>query len=234
LHDSTKKLSRKTQCFPLDYCEISYKISLVAGAAWWSMASHLAAQDYLARLQATGLNFPSLGSPADLQYASLGLPPHSSSHHKSSKNSKGASSTSLSKSKDNKLPSPSPLPKLDGRLDHPTVKANSSMSNSKSSGKYSSSSGVSGLTIQPSMKLPNSSEKKTKVNDINYLKPMDKKTTASVSSSVKVSSSSSPSIFTSPLSLASNYDKSVANTLSTQSSSDSISGSSLPSSSILR
>jgi hypothetical protein len=204
-----------------------------ASAAWWSMASHLAAQDYLARLQATGLNFPSLGSPADLQYASLGLPPHSSSHHKSSKNSKGASSTSLSKSKDNKLPSPSPLPKLDGRLDHPTVKANSSMSNSKSSGKYSSSSGVSGLTIQPSMKLPNSSEKKTKVNDINYLKPMDKKTTASVSSSVKVSSSSSPSIFTSPLSLASNYDKSVANTLSTQSSSDSISGSSLPSSSIL-
>jgi hypothetical protein len=84
------------------------------------------------------------------------------------------------------------------------------------------------------MKLPNSSEKKTKVNDLNYLKPMDKKTTASVSSSVKVSSSSSPSIFTSPLSLASNYDKSVANTLSTQSSSDSISGSSLPSSSILR
>ena len=83
------------------------------------------------------------------------------------------------------------------------------------------------------MKLPNNSEKKTKVNDLNYLKPMDKKTTTSASSGVKVSSSS-PSIFTSPLSLASNYDKSVANTLSTQSSSDSLSGSSLPSSSILR
>ncbi|RZC05013.1 bromodomain adjacent to zinc finger domain protein 2B, partial [Asbolus verrucosus] len=206
-----------------------------ASAAWWSMASHLAAQDYLARLQATGLNFPSLGTPADLQYASLGLPPHSSSHHKSSKNSKGGSSTPLPKSKDSKLPSPSlssSLPKLDGRLDHPAVKTNSSMPNSnKSSGKYPS--GVSGLTIQPSMKLPNSSEKKTKVNDINYLKPMDKKTTTSASSGVKVSQTSSPSIFTSPLSLASNYDKSVANTLSTQSSSDSISGSSLPSSSIL-
>ncbi|XP_063919473.1 bromodomain adjacent to zinc finger domain protein 2B-like isoform X4 [Zophobas morio] len=206
-----------------------------ASAAWWSMASHLAAQDYLARLQATGLNFPSLGSPADLQYASLGLPPHSS-HHKSSKSSK-ASSTPLSKSKDGKLSSPSPtlpspIPKLDGRVDHSSLKANSSMSNSKPPGKYSSPPGVAGLSIQASMKLPNNSEKKTKVNDLNYLKPMDKKTTTSASSGVKVSSSS-PSIFTSPLSLASNYDKSVANTLSTQSSSDSLSGSSLPSSSIL-
>lgn len=31
------------------------------------MASHLAAQDYLARLQASGLNFPPLGDP----YAAL-------------------------------------------------------------------------------------------------------------------------------------------------------------------
>ncbi|XP_021208328.1 bromodomain adjacent to zinc finger domain protein 2B isoform X5 [Bombyx mori] len=38
-----------------------------ASAAWWSMASHLAAQDYLARLQASGLNFPPLGDP----YAAL-------------------------------------------------------------------------------------------------------------------------------------------------------------------
>ncbi|XP_045782477.1 bromodomain adjacent to zinc finger domain protein 2B-like isoform X11 [Maniola jurtina] len=38
-----------------------------ASAAWWSMASHLAAQDYLARLQASGLNFPHLGDP----YAAL-------------------------------------------------------------------------------------------------------------------------------------------------------------------
>ncbi|XP_050669152.1 bromodomain adjacent to zinc finger domain protein 2B-like isoform X8 [Leptidea sinapis] len=38
-----------------------------ASAAWWSMASHLAAQDYLARLQASGLNFPQLGDP----YAAL-------------------------------------------------------------------------------------------------------------------------------------------------------------------
>ncbi|KAG6447292.1 hypothetical protein O3G_MSEX004836 [Manduca sexta] len=38
-----------------------------ASAAWWSMASHLAAQDYLARLQASGLNFPPLADP----YAAL-------------------------------------------------------------------------------------------------------------------------------------------------------------------
>ncbi|XP_049882484.1 bromodomain adjacent to zinc finger domain protein 2B-like isoform X4 [Pectinophora gossypiella] len=34
-----------------------------ASAAWWSMASHLAAQDYLARLQASGLSFPPLNDP---------------------------------------------------------------------------------------------------------------------------------------------------------------------------
>ncbi|XP_041988542.1 uncharacterized protein LOC121739961 isoform X4 [Aricia agestis] len=38
-----------------------------ASAAWWSMASHLAAQDYLARLQASGLNFPPMADP----YAAL-------------------------------------------------------------------------------------------------------------------------------------------------------------------
>ncbi|XP_015837092.1 bromodomain adjacent to zinc finger domain protein 2B isoform X4 [Tribolium castaneum] len=173
-----------------------------ASAAWWSMASHLAAQDYLARLQATGLNFP-LGSPADLQYASLGLPPPS--HHKSKGGSKGV--PPLHKAKD----------ALDGRLDA-TPKANSSMPNSKP--KYPGA----GLSVQ-SMKLP--SDKKAKVNDLNYLKPMDKKT--SVSSSARVTTSS-PSIFTSPLSLASNFDKS-ANTISTQSSSDSISGA--PTTSIL-
>lgn len=62
-----------------------------AGAAWWSMASHLAAQDYLARLQASGLNFPGLGNPAD-PYAALGLS-SLGGHHKS-KNSKGNSSLS--------------------------------------------------------------------------------------------------------------------------------------------
>lgn len=42
-------------------------ICLFPGAAWWSMASHLAAQDYLARLQATGLNLSPLNDP----YAAL-------------------------------------------------------------------------------------------------------------------------------------------------------------------
>lgn len=159
------------------------------------MASHLAAQDYLARLQATGLNFPSLGSPADLPaYASLGLPPPS--HHK--KNVKGGVAPPIAKPKD----------KLDG----------ASMNNAKS--KYA----APGLSIQPTLKP---SDKKPKVNDLNYLKPMDKKT--SVSSSARVTTSS-PSIFTSPLSLASSL--SATNTQCTQSASDSISGT--PATSILR
>lgn len=57
------------------------------------MASHLAAQDYLARLQASGLNFP-MGGPAD-PYAALGLPSLASmQQHKS----KGSSSKSMSRS----------------------------------------------------------------------------------------------------------------------------------------
>lgn len=64
------------------------------GAAWWSMASHLAAQDYLARLQASGLNFPGL-NPAD-PYSALGLQSLSGHHNKPSKNSKSGSSLSSS------------------------------------------------------------------------------------------------------------------------------------------
>nr|XP_032525130.1 uncharacterized protein LOC116776136 [Danaus plexippus plexippus] len=45
----------------------SLSLHPAASAAWWSMASHLAAQDYLARLQASGLSFPPLGDP----YAAL-------------------------------------------------------------------------------------------------------------------------------------------------------------------
>ncbi|CAK1548954.1 unnamed protein product [Leptosia nina] len=80
-----------------------------ASAAWWSMASHLAAQDYLARLQATGLNLSPLGDP----YATLsalsgsGLkqskPPKQTSRNERS----GRSSTSSSMSNKDKSPATS-------------------------------------------------------------------------------------------------------------------------------
>lgn len=187
--------------------------SLFTGAAWWSMASHLAAQDYLARLQASGLSFPSLGNPADLPYSTLGLP-SLASHHKSSKNSKSSLSRSQSNSKSSSHLSSSSV-KLDGRLDQSSAKPNISMSGTRGSSSTSQSSHnsqkySSGLTIQPSMKLPstNSSGDKhrQKVNDLNYLNKLDKPKCTGVSSSAKVSCPS-PSIFTSPLSLASNSDK---------------------------
>lgn len=96
---------------------------MCVGAAWWSMASQLAAQDYIARLQASGLNFPTL-NPAD-PYGSLGLPSLSSHHKSSSKSSsKNSSSSSLSKSSGGSKGKTSATAlslqagaKLDGRLD---------------------------------------------------------------------------------------------------------------------
>nr|XP_049700157.1 uncharacterized protein LOC110373752 isoform X3 [Helicoverpa armigera] len=81
------------------------------GAAWWSMASHLAAQDYLARLQASGLNFPPLADP----YAALsalsgsgGLKQPQKPGKLSSRNERsGRSSTSSSASTKDKSPSTS-------------------------------------------------------------------------------------------------------------------------------
>ncbi|KAH9639525.1 hypothetical protein HF086_006498 [Spodoptera exigua] len=80
-----------------------------ASAAWWSMASHLAAQDYLARLQASGLNFPPLADP----YAALsalsgsgGLKQPQKPGKLSSRNERsGRSSTSSSQSTKDKSPS---------------------------------------------------------------------------------------------------------------------------------
>ncbi|CAD0206625.1 unnamed protein product [Chrysodeixis includens] len=82
-----------------------------ASAAWWSMASHLAAQDYLARLQASGLNFPPLADP----YAALsalsggaGLKQPPKPGKLSSRNERsGRSSTSSSASTKDKSPSTS-------------------------------------------------------------------------------------------------------------------------------
>ncbi|XP_072937483.1 uncharacterized protein [Epargyreus clarus] len=80
-----------------------------ASAAWWSMASHLAAQDYLARLQASGLNFPPLGDPYSALSAlsTAGLKQPSKSSKPPSRNDRsGRSSVSSSTSKD-KSPSTS-------------------------------------------------------------------------------------------------------------------------------
>ncbi|XP_065166664.1 bromodomain adjacent to zinc finger domain protein 2B isoform X6 [Atheta coriaria] len=159
-----------------------------ASAAWWSMASQLAAQDYLARLQASGLNFPGL-NPAD-PYAALGLPslPGAGGHHKSSK------SKSLPKNSKDKNSSHS-----NSNSKHDAAKNNS---NSKASNaKYST---ASGLTIHPTSsastmmannvggsheKRRNNSHKSN--NSANSLKSLVPPRTAT------------SSIFTSPLSLAS-------------------------------
>ncbi|XP_044588576.1 bromodomain adjacent to zinc finger domain protein 2B isoform X8 [Cotesia glomerata] len=75
-----------------------------ASAAWWTMASHLAAQDYLARLQgAAGLSsFPpsaeSLLPPYPSLLNSSPLSSHKSSKSKSSKSHKPATSSSSSSS----------------------------------------------------------------------------------------------------------------------------------------
>ncbi|KAG5873345.1 hypothetical protein JTB14_032317 [Gonioctena quinquepunctata] len=192
-----------------------------ASAAWWSMASHLAAQDYLARLQASGLNFPSLGNPADLQYSALGLPSHTA-HHKSSKSSsKSGPSSSTSRSQNHSKSSSHHLHNLHAvasKLDH-SMKTSPSMTSSRSSShsnpsKYSSS--VPGLTIQPAMKMQDKhhqqQQQRTKssamLSEMNYSNKGGSKGTGS-SSSPSVSSpgikdSPPSSIFTSPLSLVSN------------------------------
>ncbi|CAB3241680.1 unnamed protein product [Arctia plantaginis] len=82
-----------------------------ASAAWWSMASHLAAQDYLARLQASGLNFPPLADPyaalSALSGAGLKQPPKPGKLSSSRNERSGRSSTSSSTSAKDKSPSTS-------------------------------------------------------------------------------------------------------------------------------
>lgn len=191
-----------------------------ASAAWWSMASHLAAQDYLARLQASGLNFPSL-NPQD-PYASLGLSALST-HHKSSssyKNSKNGSTSMLSKQHQNAKD-----------------KFSSGKSNDLKSSKMHNSTKhtSSGLTIQPSIKLHGSNssvDKKSRSNslgnDMSSYKSMEKLknstsgvNTSSYSTSGKMNSTqTSQSIFTSPLSMVGMTDKtgrSTPNSFSTNS-----------------
>ncbi|XP_063835602.1 uncharacterized protein LOC135084795 [Ostrinia nubilalis] len=81
-----------------------------ASAAWWSMASHLAAQDYLARLQASGLNFPPLADPYSALSAlsAAGLKQPKTQQKQPGRNERsGRSSTSSSTSTKDKSPSTS-------------------------------------------------------------------------------------------------------------------------------
>lgn len=98
-----------------------------------------------------------------------------------------------------------------------------------SSSKYPSSS----LGIHPGMKLPNSSngdKKQSKSNDVGYSKGGDRSRDSSPKVSSQLQHPPVSSIFTSPLSLASNLDKGGVSTTTSLSSSI---ASSLPSS-ILR
>lgn len=215
---------------------------LCLGAAWWSMASHLAAQDYLARFQASGMSFPALGNAADLQYPSLGL--HSlSSHHKSSRSSKSSSSTSssLPKSQANTKDKSSTNSLYSSAAGDKDRSKSPSLSNSKSylpNNKYETTLSVLSNMKPPSdSSSPGPSDNKTsgRTNDLGgYTK--DKTKSSSCASSVKSGSSQpsvSASIFTSPLSLASNTDKVSASASTTQSTVN-CSVSALPSPSILR
>ncbi|CAK1593284.1 unnamed protein product [Parnassius mnemosyne] len=92
----------------------SLGIHPAASAAWWSMASHLAAQDYLARLQASGLNFPPLGDPysalSALSGASAGMkqpPKHPKQPIRNDRSGRSSSGTSSSASMKDKSPSTS-------------------------------------------------------------------------------------------------------------------------------
>ncbi|KAK9720743.1 hypothetical protein QE152_g21907 [Popillia japonica] len=230
-----------------------------ASAAWWSMASHLAAQDYLARLQASGLNFPGLGNPAD-PYSSLGLTALAGSHHKTTKTSKSSASSSSSSS--SSLPkqqgggnlsakdksshnaqSGSGIKLSDSRHDL-NIKTSSPMPNSKGSSsstpKYSN---VTGLTIQPSVSNTKLSSSGTP-NAANSSGSEQKKSTpksATISNDVGFMKSAvdkprstppSTSIFTNPLSMASTVEKSpmVSNTSTTPPLTSSSTVPSLPSS----
>ncbi|XP_034933752.1 bromodomain adjacent to zinc finger domain protein 2B isoform X2 [Chelonus insularis] len=72
-----------------------------ASAAWWTMASHLAAQDYLARLQGAAAGLPGFPPTAESllpPYPASLLNPPSLSSHKSTKSSKSHKTTSSNSS----------------------------------------------------------------------------------------------------------------------------------------
>ncbi|CAG9853570.1 unnamed protein product [Phyllotreta striolata] len=169
-----------------------------ASAAWWSMASQLAAQDYLARLQASGLSFPGLGG--ELQYPGLGLP-SVTSQHKSSKNHYKSGHSSSSRSHNHsKNSSKSDTNCMTDPMSASSLSTLHSSTNSQSnSSKYSQN-----LSVHPAYK-PSPSEKhhrlKSTSNDSNSYNKSAKSVNNSVSGSdspgLKETPSSSPSIYAS-------------------------------------
>ncbi|XP_045483228.1 bromodomain adjacent to zinc finger domain protein 2B isoform X2 [Harmonia axyridis] len=200
-----------------------------ASAAWWSMASHLAAQDYLARLQASGLNFPSLGDP----YASLaGLPSLSSgsSHHQAQTKSKNSSKGgSKSHAKDKSSPFSLHHQQQQQRSSSsPSLKVSSSPG--PNAGKSPKNSAL-GLTIHSAGGARYQQEKRSSkgsssssssasasagMNDMTYnMKQLEKLKNSgnnvSISSSsegkMPMQSSSTSGIFSSPMNMVSGSDK---------------------------
>ncbi|XP_072379907.1 bromodomain adjacent to zinc finger domain protein 2B isoform X1 [Diabrotica undecimpunctata] len=174
-------------------------------AAWWSMASQLAAQDYLARLQASGLNFAGLGGPADLHYSSMGLQSLAGQMKTPKSSYKGghplSSSTPLSRSQDHSkmsLPSKLDLNSISDPMKASLANLHSSSQSSRSGVKTSSS-----LTIQPTSKsIDKHSKPKSSNNDpTSYNKGQKSMLSSNESPNVKESSSSSPNMFASPFSI---------------------------------
>lgn len=209
------------------------------------MASHLAAQDYLARFQASGMNFPSLSNAADLQYPSLGLHSLTAAHHKlsrsSSKGGGGSSSSSLSKKDKNSIQNSLFSSSDKDRSKSPSV-SNSSKSY-LSNNKYETTLSVLSNMRPPSdCSSPGLGDNKTmkttsttatsSTSDLVYSKDTKIKSCSSSTSSVKSGSQSVSSIFTSPLSLASNNNTSAS--ASTTQSTVNCSVAALPAPSILR
>lgn len=214
------------------------------------MASHLAAQDYLARFQASGMNFPSLSNAADLQYPSLGLHSLTAAHHKLSRSSSksgggggggGSSSSSLSKKDKNSIQNSLFSSSDKDRSKSPSV-SNSSKSY-LSNNKYETTLSVLSNMRPPSdCSSPGLGDNKTmkttsttatsSTSDLVYSKDTKIKSCSSSTSSVKSGSQSVSSIFTSPLSLASNNNTSAS--ASTTQSTVNCSVAALPAPSILR
>ncbi|CAG4958104.1 unnamed protein product [Parnassius apollo] len=142
----------------------SLGIHPAASAAWWSMASHLAAQDYLARLQASGLNFPPLGDPysalSALSGASAGMkqpPKHPKQPIRNdSRSGRSSSGTSSSASMKDKSPSTS------GANSQPTMRTSygfpktSSPSTMHSQASLSSLASLNSLVSAPHQSKPSS------------------------------------------------------------------------------
>ncbi|XP_067211242.1 bromodomain adjacent to zinc finger domain protein 2B isoform X5 [Linepithema humile] len=135
-----------------------------ASAAWWTMASHLAAQDYIARLGAAGLSgFPPGAESLLPSYPPTSLlnPPslssHKSSKSKSSKSHKtpASSSSSTTPSMTSSLPVSTQSPVTSSHHSTPVSSAPNSQTNVVSSAKEGSdpSSILGGVRLPPDTEI---------------------------------------------------------------------------------